>query len=223
MKLANWKQHSPVKKGSFLWPHAMVAHAATQDEVPMHVATSSPHFVKMCSKMTICLEIPAPAFIQTDTKNAFEIWQSASSTTGTMTQWSVVTFFKNPDIHLDFTKVEHQKLTILGKERDVQEHKKNQNGKKIFVLYGSLTLSSGEEVLVQVMSNTSILTNSSLKKMLVGYEAVPAPVAKDIPKARPKAPSHPIDQATLLIAIAGVLCFLAMVAIGVVLVKRNKV
>lgn len=146
-----------------MWPLVETAYAETLN--PKVSLSTSTDVVQICGKVGVCLYVQKLIYIQSNSSSTLEIWQASNSG-----DWSVITFFKNSDIHLDFSKVQSEKLNILGQDINVKEHQAESNGKTSYILFGSIKQADGGDILLQVMSSKSILENNIIKSELSGQK-----------------------------------------------------
>ena len=124
--------------------------------------TATSTIEKKCGKIGVCVNIQLPAYVQANSSTTLEVWQAIGS------DWSVTTFLKNPDIKMDFSNVQPITINILGQNRLAKEHTLTSNGHTIYALYSNFIGSNGEEIILQVLSNKSVVENHPLMTMIAG-------------------------------------------------------
>jgi len=154
---------TPVTKPhGFLWPIVLTAYASTDVITPPSNNTATSTIEKKCGKIGVCVNIQLPAYVQANSSTTLEVWQAIGS------DWSVTTFLKNPDIKMDFSNVQPITINILGQNRLAKEHTLTSNGHTIYALYSNFIGSNGEEIILQVLSNKSVVENHPLMTMIAG-------------------------------------------------------
>ncbi len=205
----------PSRPGSFLWPILIeTAYASTDASMPIASSSGStpaPVTKEVCGRIGICLDIPEPFYVQTNSSTTLEIWQAKDKS-----DWSIMTFFKNPDIKMDFSKVQSVTIDFLGKSAPAKEHVIKSNGYTTYALYSVSKDTEGNEIILQALSSKSILSNSALMSMISGKKSTDA--AKPQPVVAESAAAlggvWPLMVAFVL-ALAGIV-------FGVIMAVRNS-
>jgi len=167
---------TPVAKPhGFLWPLVSIAYASADAVTSASSSMATSTTEKLCGKIGVCLYIQLPAHIQANSSTTLEVWQATGN------DWTITTFLKNPDIKMDFSKVQPVTINILGQDRLAKEHTTVSNGQTVYTLYSNIDDSNGELIIVQIISNRSILQNEDLLAMLAGNNQISKSVVNQVP------------------------------------------
>jgi hypothetical protein len=196
--VGNYSQPSSFLQSPFVGTAYAAGSVAPVGKFPVVSINTAP--VKLCAEIGVCLYIQEPAFVQANSSTTLEIWQTQGN------EWSIVTLFKDPSIRMDFTKV-HQptSLNVFSQNRKATEFQEQLHGSTVYFLYTDFNQPNGDNVMIQAISNRSILQNDALRAMLAGenYAAVSSPIVSSL-----LAPPFVLIMLSLLIIIVGIIGFM---------------
>ncbi len=113
---------------------------------------------EFCSKIGFCLKTDSQTQAGINTNEVFEIWKASGN------NWSVTTFFNDQKNNINYDNAKLS-ISIFGQNRKAEEYSEVFNGHEIYVLHSDFINSDGKLVVIQVISNESVLKNSGLISM----------------------------------------------------------